>query len=77
MIITVPAIKDRYFSVAITDAYMENVEYICSRLGHKNGGSWALVGPNWKGTLPKNVKMIKMPGTIFGFLTRIQARDQR
>lgn len=75
LIITVPAIKDRYFSVAITDAYMENVEYICSRLGHKNGGSWALVGPNWKGTLPKNVKMIKMPGTIFGFLTRIQARD--
>lgn len=75
LIITVPPIKDRYFSVAITDAYMENIDYICSRLGHKKGGNWALVGPDWKGTLPKNVKMIRMPGHVFTFLTRIQARD--
>ena len=75
LIISVPPIKDRYFSVAITDAYMENIDYICSRLGHKNGGNWALVAPEWKGTLPKNVKMIRMPGHIFSFLTRIQARD--
>ena len=75
LIITVPPIKDRYFSLAITDAYMENIDYVCSRLGHKNGGSWALVGPDWKGTLPKKVKMIRMPGYVFAFLNRIQVRD--
>ncbi|MDZ7876769.1 MAG: DUF1254 domain-containing protein [Saprospiraceae bacterium] len=33
LILTVPAISDRYFSITMTDAYIENLHYVSTRLG--------------------------------------------
>lgn len=75
VVITVPAITDRYYSIALGDAFVENTDYIGTRQGDIKGGTYALVGPNFKGTLPKNVKAIKMRHHVFAFVARIQVRN--
>jgi DNA sulfur modification protein DndE len=75
VIITVPPITDRYYSIALGDAFVENTDYIGTRMGDKKGGTYALVGPNYKGTIPKGVKVFKMRHQVFAFVARIQARN--
>jgi hypothetical protein len=78
LILTVPAIKDRYFSVTITDAYIENLHYISTRLGDTAGGSYALVGPNFTGKLPKNIKKtFKIPHNFIHFVARVEVNGSK
>lgn len=52
VILTMPDITDRYWSVEVADAYTNNLFYIGTRATAGKGGDHAFVGPNWKGTLP-------------------------
>jgi len=61
MILVVPAIKDRYYSLEIGDAYIVNQHYIGTRATGSDGGNFALVGPNWQGVLPEGVVELRMP----------------
>ena len=61
VILVVPPIKDRYYSLQIGDAYIVNQHYIGTRATGSDGGNFALVGPNWKGKLPAGVKELRMP----------------
>lgn len=61
IIITVPPIKDRYYSIQIGDAYIVNTHYIGTRATGTDGGNYALVGPNFNGTLPQGVVELRMP----------------
>jgi hypothetical protein len=59
LVLTVPQIeKERYFSVQLIDLYTFNFDYIGSRTTGNDGGSFLIVGPNWKGTTPKGVKRV-------------------
>jgi hypothetical protein len=49
IVLTVPTIKERYFSVQLIDAYMHNFAYIGSRTTGNDGGSFLITGPRWKG----------------------------
>ena len=61
MIIVVPAIKDRYFSLQAADAYLVNQHYVGTRVTGSEGGNFALVGPDWRGELPVGVNALPMP----------------
>ena len=64
--LTVPPIeKDRYFSVQLVDAYTFNFDYIGSRTTGKEGGSFLIAGPGWKGDTPKGVKKVMRSDTNF------------
>jgi hypothetical protein len=56
VIISVPPVKDRYFSVQLTGFDTDNFAYIGTRSTGSAGGNFAVVGPDWKGKLPKGVK---------------------
>jgi hypothetical protein len=55
VILTMPDIDDRYWSVEVANPYTENQFYIGSRATNGKGGHHAFVGPDWKGTLPEGV----------------------
>lgn len=75
-VLEVPAIKNRYYSVNITDAYLGNRPYICSRKGDVNGGKYLFTGPDWKGKLPIGMKEIKMPQNNFLVVVRIYVQNR-
>lgn len=72
VIIHVPKILGRYYSVQITDANLSNVAYLGSRATKGQPGDYALVGPDWNGILPENVKPLLMPTNEGFFAVRIQ-----
>ena len=74
-VLSVPPIKDRYFSINITDAYLGVHPYICSRNGDVNGGNYLFTGPGWEGEVPGGMKEINMPQNNFMVLLRIYVKD--
>ncbi|MCB1931298.1 MAG: DUF1254 domain-containing protein [Candidatus Accumulibacter sp.] len=75
MVITVPSIeKDRYFSVQLEDGNTFNFGYISSRSTGNGGGSYMVVGPEWKGEKPAGIKEVFHSTTQFpiaGFRTQL------
>lgn len=61
VILTVPTITDRYWSVEVADAYTNNLFYLGTRATGGMGGDHAFVGPNWQGTLPAGVREHRVP----------------
>ena len=52
VILTVPAIADRYYTMEIVDFMGDNFAYVGTRATGTKAGNYAIVGPDWKGTLP-------------------------
>ncbi|SAL79831.1 putative lipoprotein [Caballeronia choica] len=66
IVLTLPPIeKGRYFSVQFTDAYTFNFDYLGTRTTGNDGGSYLVVGPNWKGPTPAGVKRVVRSETQF------------
>jgi len=59
MVLTVPEIKDRYFSIQITDAFMSNDGYINPERKH-GPNNYLIVGPQWKGTVPRGLIPVRV-----------------
>ena len=68
VILTVPAISDRYHSVEITDFMDDNFAYVGTRATGDEGGNFAIVDKNWKGTLPAGVTALPPSFTPWAFL---------
>jgi len=77
VIIHVPAILDRYYSLQITDANLSNVAYIGTRATQSKAGNYALVGPDFSGTLPQGLNPIHMPTNEGFFALRIQVDSEK
>jgi len=59
IVFTVPAIaKERYWSLQLIDLYTHNFAYLGTRTTGNDGGSFMIVGPNWKGTTPKGITQV-------------------
>lgn len=66
MVISVPAVdKKRYYSVQLIDGNAYNYGYIGSRATGIEAANYLVVGPDWKGTLPKGIKKIFTSTTPF------------
>jgi len=69
LVISVPAIeKQRYYSVEIWDAYTYIIGYAGSRTTGNDAGNVMVVGPDWKGETPKDIKKVYVSDTQFGNL---------
>ncbi len=58
MILSVPAIPDRYYTVQLASVDSDNFAYVGTRTTGTKAGSYAIVGPVWKGTLPAGVRVL-------------------
>ena len=76
VILTVPAISDRYHSVEMTDFMDDNFAYVGTRATGDEAGNYAIVGPDWKGSLPAGVKPLPPSSTPWAtFLGRTYVKD--
>ena len=51
----IPKIADRYYTMEIVDFMGDNFAYVGTRATGTEASSYAIVGPNWNGTLPTGV----------------------
>ncbi|MDX1926971.1 MAG: DUF1254 domain-containing protein [Pirellulaceae bacterium] len=59
IVLTVPEVeKSRYYSIQLIDLYTFNFDYIGSRSTGSDGGCFLIVGPGWKGEVPKGIKKV-------------------
>lgn len=65
-LIHVPDTNDRYYCIQLIDEYQNSYAYIGRRATGTKEGTFAVVGPNWKGSLPQGVHLIQSP-TNLGF----------
>jgi hypothetical protein len=56
MVITVPEIKDRYYSVQLVDMFTHNFAYLGARATGGEAGSYVIAGPQWEGSKPGDAK---------------------
>lgn len=76
LILHVPEIKDRYYTVQIMDFYTNSFAYIGSRKGDITGGDYLLAGPSWRGAPPEGIaKVIKSPTPVICLLIRVLVKD--
>ena len=62
LIVSVPKVDgNRYYTLQLWDPNGDTFGYIGSRTTGRDAGDYALVGPDWKGTLPAGVKRIDSP----------------
>lgn len=58
LILSHPDMGDRYFAFEMASLDSDNFAYVGTRTTGSKKGSFAIVGPRWKGTLPKEVKAL-------------------
>lgn len=70
LILSHPDMGSRYFTFELADIDSDNFAYVGTRTTGGKAGSFAIVGPQWKGTLPEGVKALPTSRTnavlIFG-----------
>ena len=71
VIVSVPEIKDRYYSVHLAGYDVDNFDYIGTRNTGTEAGHYLIAGPDWEGTLPAGVKAVNSSTTpMFLLLVR-------
>jgi hypothetical protein len=66
MVISVPAVeRERYYSVQMIDGNAYNYGYIGSRATGPEAGDYLVVGPDWKGETPAEIKKVFQSTTPF------------
>lgn len=68
LVISVPAIPDRYYSLQFIDMYTHNFAYVGSRATGSDAGSYLLAGPTWKGEAPEGIKSVIRSETDLAFV---------
>ncbi|EJF99009.1 MULTISPECIES: DUF1254 domain-containing protein [Flavobacterium] len=53
IVLSVPAIKDRYYVFQFTDLFTHNFAYVGTRSTGSEAGDYLFVGPDYKGEIPK------------------------
>lgn len=73
LVLKLPDIADRYFVLQFLDAYGNQTKYLGTRTTGEKGGTYVIVGPNWKGTVPSdlnNANTIQAPTNLVWILGR-------
>jgi hypothetical protein len=72
VLMTVPDMGDRYYLIQLLDVWTETFSVPGTRTTGNKAGTFAIVGPDWKGTLPPGVTRIDSPTNIVWIIGRIQ-----
>ncbi len=70
-VLSVPDMKGRYFLLPLLDGWTNVFQVPGTRTTGTGPQTYAITGPNWKGTLPDGVKEYKSPTNIVWLLGRI------
>lgn len=65
IVITVPEIKDRYYSVQLVDMFTHNFAYVGTRATGTEAGSYVIAGSQWQGSKPGGAKGVFRSETNF------------
>jgi hypothetical protein len=65
LVLFVPPISDRYYSLQFIDGYTHNFAYVGSRTTGGEGGLYLLAGPGWTGQKPEGVNEVIKADTDF------------
>jgi hypothetical protein len=65
IVITVPKIEDRYYSVQLVDLFTHNFAYVGTRATGTKAGSYVIAGPQWQGSKPGGAKEVFRSETNF------------
>ena len=68
LVISVPAVPDRYYSLQFIDMYTHNFAYVGSRATGSEYGNYLLAGPRWKGSKPKGINSVVRSETDLAFV---------
>ncbi len=74
-ILTVPEVTDRYFEIQLIDAYTDVHLYLGTRATRGRAGTYAIVAPGWKGTLPSGVEELRLTTPQAVLLGRVRAKE--
>ncbi|MBW2508597.1 MAG: DUF1254 domain-containing protein [Deltaproteobacteria bacterium] len=75
MVITVPKIENRYFSVQLVDMFTHNFAYMGTRATNGEAGSYVIAGPEWQGTKPGDTQAVFKSESEFVYcIVRIEVR---
>lgn len=66
---------DRYWSLQVSDLFVESVAYVGTRATGGAGGDWVIVPPGYGGALPPGMPVIEATSTRMVVLARIHVRD--
>jgi hypothetical protein len=76
MVLQVPPIPNRYYSVAVLDAYFNNFAIISPRTFGNGGGDYLLIPPGWVGDAPEGIaSVIPAPTPVICLFQRIFLRS--
>jgi hypothetical protein len=73
IVLSVPDTHGRYYLMPVIDAWTNVVGSPGKRTTGTKAGNFAIVGPNWKGTLPDGMKEVKSPTNTAIIAGRTQA----
>src|SRR5215475_11586315 len=76
IILSVPDIGKRYYLMEMLDAWTNVFAAPGTRITGNGHGDFAIVGPQWKGKLPADVKEIKFPTNMVWLLGRTQTNGK-
>lgn len=74
-VLDVPDTAGRYYVIQLLDAYSNTFAYVGRRTTGTRPGSYAVVPPGFKGTLPPGVKRIQSPTNLVWVLGRTLVQD--
>jgi hypothetical protein len=75
-VLDVPNTHGRYYVIQLLDAYSNTFAYVGRRTTGTKPGSYAIVPPGYKGSLPAGVKRIQSPTNLVWLLGRTLVQDQ-
>jgi len=76
VILTLPDSKGLYYTVEVCDMWTNAFAYPAGAQNGYKGGKFALVGPEWKGTLPAGVQRIDSPTGWVLIQPRVHLKNQ-
>ena len=68
IILSVPDVGDRYYTMQMASMDDDNFAYVGKRTTGTKAGNYAIVGPDWKGTLPQGVKALPPSRTPYAII---------
>lgn len=72
LVLTLPNTQGRYHVIPLMDMWTDVFATLGTRTTGNDGDIAAIVGPNWKGTLPKGMRLVRSPTEMGWIIGRIQ-----
>jgi hypothetical protein len=77
VVLEIPPIRDRYYSVAALDSYFNNIEVVGTRTVGQSGVNVLLAPPQWASATPPGIdRVVVMPTPAITLLQRIYVKNE-